>query len=261
MATLRGGAAAPSGPFPLLPLRNGVVFPGTRVTLPVGREKSVALLRNVHPGEIVAVVTQRDAALVDPGEDDLFKLGVLARVHHVGRTGDSEFRLVIEGLNRVEIARLVERDPYWRAEGTVVEEPAHDSSEAGALAEELRAVVAELGSRGLFANVTFADDDEPGVFADQVASSLGLTTEKEMQVLETLDVIERLKLVAKLLGEAKGAADVKRKIESEVRKELGKNQRDAVLREQLKAIKKELGDEEADVVAQLREKLETAGIT
>ncbi len=261
MATLRGGAAAPSGPFPLLPLRNGVVFPGTRVTLPVGREKSVALLRNVHPGEIVAVVTQRDAALVDPGEDDLFKLGVLARVHHVGRTGDSEFRLVIEGLNRVEIARLVERDPYWRAEGTVVEEPAHDSSEAGALAEELRAVVAELGSRGLFANVTFADDDEPGVFADQVASSLGLTTEKEMQVLETLDVIERLKLVAKLLGEAKGAADVKRKIESEVRKELGKNQRDAVLREQLKAIKKELGDEEADVVAQLREKLDKAGLT
>ena len=161
MATLRGGAAAPSGPFPLLPLRNGVVFPGTRVTLPVGREKSVALLRNVHPGEIVAVVTQRDAALVDPGEDDLFKLGVLARVHHVGRTGDSEFRLVIEGLNRVEIARLVERDPYWRAEGTVVEEPAHDSSEAGALAEELRAVVAELGSRGLFANVTFAQRPNP----------------------------------------------------------------------------------------------------
>src|SRR6185503_20666182 len=97
MATLRGGANAPQGSFPLLPLRNGVVFPGTRVTLPVGREKSVALLATVHPGDIVGVVTQRDATLLDPGEDDVFKTGVFARIHHVGRVGEGELRLVIEG--------------------------------------------------------------------------------------------------------------------------------------------------------------------
>lgn len=260
MASLRGGAAAPKGTFPLLPLRNGVVFPGTRVTLPVGREKSVALLRNVHPGEIVGVVTQRDASHVDPGEDDVFKLGVLARVHHVGRVNESEYRLVIEGLGRFEMSRIVEREPYWKAEGQVVEEKVDDPQEARTLAEALKAVVREMSQRGLFASVSFADGDEPGVVADQVASSLGLTTEQEIEVLDTLDVVERLKLVTQFLGEAKGAAEVKKTIESSVRKEIGKNQRDALLREQLKAIKKELGDEETDVTGQLREKIEAADL-
>ncbi len=261
MATLRGGASAPSGPFPLLPLRNGVVFPGTRVTLPVGREKSVTLLRNVHPGEIVGVVTQRDATLMDPGEDDVFKVGVFARIHHVGRVGDAEFRLVIEGLGRFELARIVEREPYWRAEGAVIAEPVTDPDEARTLAEELKTVVRELAQRGLFATLNFAEGDEPGVVADQIASSLGLPTDKEMEVLETFDVIARLKQVNLLLGEAKGAAEMKRKIESSVRKEIGKNQRDALLREQLKAIKKELGDDEADVAAQLRARLDAADLS
>jgi ATP-dependent Lon protease len=261
MASLRGGATAPSGSFPLLPLRNGVVFPGTRVTLPVGREKSVALLRTVHPGEIVGVVTQRDATLVDPGEDDVYGVGVFARVHHVGRVGDAEFRLVIEGLGRFELARLVEREPFWRAEGSLVEEPVRDEAEARALAEELVPIVRELAERGSFANVNCAAGGEPGVIADQIASSLGLSTEREMEVLATFDVVERLELVSQLLSEAKGAAEVKRKIDMTVRKEIGKTQREAVLREQLKAIKKELDDDDADVASALRARLEAAGLS
>jgi ATP-dependent Lon protease len=258
---LRGGASAPKNPFPLLPLRNGVVFPGTRVTLPVGRDKSVALLSTVHPGDIVGVVTQRDASLVDPGEDDVHRVGIYARIHHVGRVSDSELRLIIEGIGRFELDRLVERDPYWRADGHVLEDIVTDADEAHDKAEHLRAMVRELASRGLFANVSLADSDEPGVVADQIASSLGLPTEQEVEVLETLDILKRLDLVTELLGQAKGAAEVRKKIESEVRKEIGKNQRDALLREQMKAIKKELGDDEADVAAQLRAKLEAVGLT
>ena len=258
--SLRGGAQAPTNPFPILPLRNGVVFPGTRVTLPVGREKSVALLRHVHPGDIVGLVTQKQASLLDPGQDDLYTTGVFARIVQLTRVSDSEMRLVIEGLGRFRFDRLTVREPYWRGDGELLLDVNTDAANANALAERLHQDVLALAERGLAQPLAFAEGDDPSLFADQVASSLGLSTEKEMRVLEALDVAERLELVAAFAEERKGAADVKKKIESEVRKEIGKNQRDALLREQLRAIKKELGDDDSDAVQRLRERLDAAGL-
>src|SRR5689334_7419828 len=98
MSQLRGGASAPRSPFPLLPLRTGVLFPGTSITLPVGRSRSVALLGAVRAGDIVGVVAQRDSKLEDPRRPDLHDIGTFARVLDVTRVSGGGYRLTLEGL-------------------------------------------------------------------------------------------------------------------------------------------------------------------
>ncbi len=262
MPTLRDGAAVPATPFPLLPLRTGTLFPGTQVTLPIGRERSVALARTLRKGDILGVVTQKDPAVTDPGEDDLHRAGTFVRVNDVTRLPGGDFRLTLEGIDRLEMGALVRRDPFWLAEGAVVDETSNESEEARLFARALHDQVREL-ARG---NTPLGDIDEaeadPGLFADKVTATLGVPADKERRVLETLDVVDRLRLVAGLVIEAKALSEVKRKIDADVRREIGKEQREAVLREQLRAIKKELGDDKtgSDLDA-LRERLDKAGLS
>ncbi len=262
MSQLRGGAIAPRSPFPLLPLRAGVLFPGTIITLPVGRARSIALLQNIEPGAVIGVASQKNAADVDPNESDLYAYGTFAKVQQLVRTGDGEYRLVLEGLQRFELLGLDTVEPYWLARGAEVEEFISDDNEARILARLLRKQVDDLAAKsGGSISQVGATEDEPGLVADQVAAALGLTTEREMDVLRTIDVVERLRLVTRLLSEAKTVSDVKKKIDSDVRRELGKHQREAVLREQLRAIQKELGDEKSNDLDALREKLDKAGLS
>src|SRR5690242_8153882 len=104
-------------PFPLLPLRNGVLFPGTVLTLPVGRERSVALVRELHKGDVIGVATQKDASVEIPGEDDLHRVGTFARVVDLVRLPSGDYRLALEALGRLALRRVVRTDPYWLAEG------------------------------------------------------------------------------------------------------------------------------------------------
>ncbi|MEO7094111.1 MAG: endopeptidase La [Polyangiales bacterium] len=260
---LRGGARAPTSPFALLPLRTGVLFPGTVITLPVGRERSVALLRTLHVGDIVGVVAQKDPRHDSPTGEDLHGIGTFARIVRLERVKPGEYTLALEGLDRFTLTALVRSDPFWLAEGTPIEEPSVDAGEAELLAEALRTRIEEVAGNGGSLGQLSTSQAEAGLFADQVAGALGLPTEKEMQVLSELDVVARLRLVATLLAEAKTTSEVKRKIESEVRKELGKGQREAILREQLRAIHKELGDDdkkEGELEA-LKQKLDDAGLS
>jgi ATP-dependent Lon protease len=258
MSTLRGGAPAPHNPFPILPLRNGVVFPGTVLTLPVGRERSVALLRTLHPGDIVGIVAQKKPRDEDPSREDLHDVGTYARITELTRVGTTEYRLGLEGLDRFALGPLVRRDPFWLADGTLAESRVTNPREAELLRDALRARIGEIEGRAGGALASPFDDD-PSLFADQVAAALGLPADKEMAVLAELDVAERLRLVARLLGETVELADVKKKIEGEVRKEIGKSQREALLREQLRAIQRELGDtDRGGDVDKLKEKLERA---
>lgn len=262
MRKLRGGATAPEAPIPLLPLRAGVLFPGTVITLPVGRERSVALLQSLHPGAILAVVPQRDAAVADPGEDDLHTTGTFARLQRLARLEGGEYRVVLEGLQRFSASRLLERRPFWTADGTAVDDEVSDESEARLLARALQEHLAETAGRGgLTVEKTGSAEDDPGLFADQVAAALSLPTDKELQVLRTVEVVARLKLVTSFVAEARAVSDVKRKIDEGVRSEFGKHQREAVLREQLKAIKKELGDDKGDELQGLKDRLDKAGLS
>jgi ATP-dependent Lon protease len=255
MSTSHAGSSQAISSFPLLPLRNGVLFPGTVVTLPVGRERSVALARDLKRGDVVGVATQKDAAVADPGEADLHPIGTLVRVADVTRLPGGEFRVSLEAQSRFHLRAIVRKDPYFLAEGTQAVETGNDTEEARVFARTL----AEQVRSGL-GNVAEVDDD-PGLFADRVAAGLGLTPDKELRVLDALDVVERLRLVAGLLMEAKATGEVKRKIDADVRREIGKDQREAILREQLRAIKKELGeDKQGDELAALRERLDEAGL-
>ncbi|MGK3993165.1 endopeptidase La [Sorangium sp. So ce1024] len=265
MSQLRSGAVAPRSPFPLLPLRTGVLFPGTVLTLPVGRARSVALLNAVRAGDVIGVIAQRDPKREDPRREDLHDIGTFARIVDVTRVSNG-FRLVIEGLDRFALTALVDTDaePYWRAEGAVAPEFLGDAEEARLLAAALRERAREIGPKLAtnLAEIAATSRAEPGLLADQIAGALGLPTDKEIEVLAELRVVPRLQRVAALLSEAAALADLKKKIDSDVRRELGKGQREAILREQLRAIQKELagGDQGEDELSILRRRLDEAGL-
>jgi ATP-dependent Lon protease len=258
MTTLRDGSSVPVSPFPLLPLRNGVLFPGTIITLPIGRERSVALVQELAKGDVIGVGIQKDPALSDPGDGDLHPIGTFARVVELARLPEGSFRLALEAVGRLRLGPIVRRDPFWLAEGAAAEETSGSAAEARLLARALGEQVRELSRGG---SDPAADVEDPGLFADRVAAALNLSTDKELRVLEALDVIERLRLVAGFVVEVKALSEVKRKIEQDVRREIGKDQREAILREQLRAIKKELGEDRAgDDLSTLRERLDKAGL-
>ncbi len=247
-------------PFPLLPLRNGVLFPGTVITLPVGRERSVALLRGLSKGSVVGVATQKDANVEVPVTANLHPIGTYVRVVDLGRLPTGDYRVALEALGRFSLQQVVRTDPFWVAEGEPAVETGGDSEDARLFARALVEQVRELAKGSPLGQLDQAED--PGLYADRVAASLGLPADKEIGVLAALDVPARLRLVAGLVLEAKALSDVKRKIDQDVRRELGKDQREAILREQLRAIKKELGeDRPADDLAALRERLDKAGLS
>ncbi|HMJ57439.1 MAG TPA: endopeptidase La [Polyangiaceae bacterium] len=263
MSQLRGGASAPTSPFPLLPLRTGALFPGTVITLPVGRKRSVALVESLHAGDVIGTVTQKDHKIADPGRTDLYDVGTYVRVVDIARLPGGEYRLSLEALNRFKLTNVSVDGTFWLAEATVIDEQNEDTQDARLLADSLRERVQELvgNSGGALAQVALSAA-EPGLFADQVASTLGLGTEKELLVLQETDVPARLRLVAKLLTEAKAVAEAKQKIDADVRQEIGRGQREAILREQLKAIHRELGDGKEDgELGGLRSRLDKAGLS
>jgi ATP-dependent Lon protease len=262
MSQFARGVEAPRNPFPLLPLRAGVLFPGTAIRLPVGRPRSLALLSTLEPGAIVGVVTQRRSEDPDPGASDLHRYGTLARVQQIGRTTEGEYRVALEGLARFELGSIVTNEPFWLARGELVEDRIEDPERARQLALALRAKVDELAGESGAQGAMGANNDEPGLVADQVAAALGLSSEKELEVLLTLDVVARLELVTKFFVEAKAVSEAKRKIDSDVRREMGKSQREAVLREQLRAIQKELGEDKGvGELESLKQRLDAAGLT
>jgi len=257
--TLRGGLAVPANPFPLLPLRSCVLFPGTVLTLPVGRSRSVALLEAVRAGDVIGVAPQRDTRNDDLATADLNPVGVFARIVEIHRVAASDYRLTLEGLDRFQLTGLVRNDPFWTASGNPVLDEVEDAGAAAALAVELREKVQAVEG---WAQADLADPrTDPGLCADQVASALGLPMDRELEVLAERGVVARLKLVLGLFGTQVLQAEVKRKIRQDVQREVGKGQREAVLREQLRAIQRELGEGgQAGGMGQLKERLDQAGL-
>ncbi len=252
----------PNLPVPLLPLRHGAMFPGTMVVLPLGRPQSLALAATIDEGDLIVVAAQRDARVEDPGIADLVPIAVLARVLRKTRQDSNLVQLAVEGQCRVRLDTLIASHPYWKAGISACDEQHATSSAAIALAETLAERVAKLSasiSEDLLRRLSSPEARTcPSRLADLVAAALGLAAENELEVLIELDVEERLRLVHQLITQAKAYAEVKSKIHREVSKELGKNQREHILRQQLEAIRKELGETDSgdDAVARLVSKLE-----
>ncbi len=258
-STLRDGSAAPASPFPLLPLRSRVLFPGTVLTLPVGRSRSVALLEAVRAGDVIGVAPQRDTGNDDLVTADLNPVGVFARIVDVHRVSAGDYRLTLEGLDRFRLTALAGNDPFWTASGNLVRDEVGEPGAAAALAVALRE---QVQGASAWAHADLADPDaDPGLYADQVASALRLPIARELEVLAEPGVAARLKLVLELFGTQVLHAEVRRKIRQEVQREVGKGQREAVLREQLRAIQRELGDDgQSDGMGRLKERLDRAGL-
>jgi ATP-dependent Lon protease len=267
---LGAGAPAPEQ-VPILPLRDTVLFPQSALPLGAGRESSVRLLDDVVRGDrLIGVFTQRDASTEEPQEADLHRTGTLATVHKVLKQPDGTVRLVVQGLHRIRITEIAQVRPYLVARIAPVPDVPTSAGdlEVEALARNagnlFRQVVElspmlpdELAS--VVQNVT-----QPDRLADLIAATLPtLNTEGKQALLETTDVKARLaRLVAVLTKEAEVLA-LGSKIQSQVESEVGKSQREYYLREQMKAIQKELGqtDERAQELDDLRAKIEAAGMT
>ncbi len=254
----------------VLPLRDTVLFPNSFMPLAVARESSVKLIDEaISGGKLVGVFTQRDASVDDPGYADLYPIGTLVHIHKMFKLPDGSVRLIVQGLTRLRLDEVLVARPYVRARVTEVAETLKESDavEIDALQRNIRAnfqQVVQL-SPVLSEDLTTlaANIAEPGRLVDFIASSLTtITTVVKQQVLETLDVHARADELNRILIKELEVLEIGSKIQSQVQSEVGRNQREYFLREQLKAIHKELGegDDQAKEIDELRQKIDAAGM-
>jgi ATP-dependent Lon protease len=249
--------------LPLLPLRDGVLLPATVATIPVGRPASVALVTAHPPGSLVAVAAQKDASVLDPRLDDLQPIATVARVAKVQRMARG-FQVTLEGLSRVRLDHLPAAQAFLTAGVVGLPERASDELAARELGAALRSELGEVkeSANGPLARAidSLLEEPDDGRLADRAAAAMGLPVHKEIAVLLAVDVGERLEEVLKLVVEQRTAGEVRQKIDSEVRKEFQKGQKEAILREQMRAIKKELGDDDKNDAEKLKDRLEKADL-
>src|SRR3954466_8202429 len=261
---------APTGPreLPLVALRETVIFPEMIVPLQVGREKSVnALNAAVAEGGPIALVTQRHAEQEDIGSpSDLYEVGTLAKIAQVVQLQDGTVRAIVQGQQRVRLLEFVESDPFIQARIETVEEEPASGLEVQALVRTVQGQIEQYVQSGApvppEAAVAARNITEPGLLAHMVAYSPDMSPEQRQELLETIDVHERLKLVSSFLGRQVEILELKGRIQSEVKSEMDKTQREYILREQLKAIQRELGEDDPQQaeVNELRDKVEQAGM-
>jgi len=255
----------------VLPLRDAVIFPHAMLPLAAGRASSVALISDaVAAKAAIGTFAQLDATIEQPQEGDLQRTGTSASIFKVFKQQDGSVRMVVQGLARIRLLEVVQTHPFLRARVEEVPEimPAPGDLEAEALARTAMALfrrIAEL-SPLVPDEITEAIEQltHPGRIADAIAASLpSLSTQTKQELLATADVKARLaRLVAALTKEAE-VVELGSRIQSQVESEVGKSQRDYYLREQLKAIQKELGqtDDRTQETDELRQKIEAAGMT
>jgi ATP-dependent Lon protease len=258
------------GELGILPLRDTILFPHAVLPLAVARESSVALVNEaVRERKVIGVVTQRDPAIDEPVESDLYRIGTLTHIHKMFKFPDGSLRLVVQGVQRFRVHGVAQYKPFLKAQIELVKDHTRPEQEI-----EVRALA--QSAMGLFQRVvelspTLSDElqalaaniQEPPRLADFIAGSLqSLSTAQKQELLEVLDVRMRLEKINKVLAKDLEVLEVGSRIQSQVKTELQKNQREYYLREQMKAIQKELGegDEQQREIAELREKIEAAGM-
>jgi ATP-dependent Lon protease len=256
--------------LPILPLRDTVLFPNSFMPLAVARESSVRLIDDsVANGKLIAVFTQRDAAVDEPRQQDLYSVGTAAHIHKVFKLPDGSLRLIVQGLARLVLQSVESSDPYLRARVALANEDLREADrlEIDALARNIKTNFQQVVSL----SPLLSDDlqtlamniAEPGRLADFIASSLTTITSAIKQgVLETLDIRARMDNLNRILIKELEVLELGSKIQSQVQSEVGRNQREYFLREQIKAIQKELGesDEQTKEIEELTEKIEAVGM-
>ncbi|MDP6966471.1 MAG: LON peptidase substrate-binding domain-containing protein, partial [Candidatus Marinimicrobia bacterium] len=250
--------------YPVMPLRNTVLFPQQVIPTYIGRERSLRLIDDLPQGKkMIVVVAQQDGSMENPEASDLYEWGTLAIVLKVFDMPDNSKSAIIQGVDRVKILSYIADDPYFTAAVKRWEDSDTEGIDVEALSSNIRNVFQELikiasylteEHSGVLSNILKA-----GRLADRVISLVTIPTNEKQQILEELDVKERLEKATVLLNREIQRIHLGEKIQSEVQDEITKTQREYYLREQLKAIRKELGeDDETAELSDLEEKIKAA---
>ncbi|MDP2158498.1 MAG: endopeptidase La [Nitrospirota bacterium] len=253
--------------IPVLPVRDIVVFPYMIIPLFVGRDMSIkAIEQALAENRMILLLTQRDMSIENPTAADLYESGTVGMIMRMLKLPDGRVKILVQGLSKARVKKFLRATPYMEAEITKIE----DTKPATVTIEEeaqIRTVKEQLDKAVSYGKTILPDImvvienlDEPGRLADLVASNLGLKTEQAQEILELADPVKKLKRVSDILGHEIELLIVQQKIQSEARGEIDKTQREYFLREQLKAIQKELGDfdERAEEIREFRQKMEEA---
>ncbi|MBU8575914.1 endopeptidase La [Bacillus pumilus] len=252
---------------PLLPLRGLLVYPTMVLHLDVGREKSVQALEQAMMNDhMIFLATQREISIDEPGEEEIFKVGTYTKIKQMLKLPNGTIRVLVEGLNRAQIELYVEHEDYTSVDIKELAEEELKDAEAEALMRTLLdhfdqyIKISKKISAETYATVT--DIEEPGRMADIVASHLPLKLKDKQEVLETVDVKKRLNRVISLIHNEKEVLEIEKKIGQRVKRSMERTQKEYYLREQMKAIQKELGDKEGKTgeVSSLMSKIEESSM-
>jgi ATP-dependent Lon protease len=256
--------------LPILPLRDTVLFPNSFMPLAVARESSVRLIDEaISGGKVIGVFTQRDASVEEPHQADLYRVGTASHIHKMFKLPDGSLRLIVQGLSRLTLDEITGTKPYLRGKAHQAPEAVNETDrlEIDALLRNIKTNFQKVVSlspllsddlQTLAANITDA-----GRLADFIASSLTtIDTAVKQDVLETLDVRARMDNLNRILIKELEVLELGSKIQSQVQSEVGKNQREYFLREQMKAIQKELGesDDQTKDIEEFQQKIESSGM-
>jgi ATP-dependent Lon protease len=256
--------------LPILPVRDAVIFPNAVIPLTVGRESSVKLITTVQQGNgMLVVLTQRDKHVDSPGPADLYDVGTVSMVHRVMKTPEGNLFVIIMGVSRMKIVEYTQYDPYLQAKIQVLSDDKEDESVIDFQA--LRRTVVNQFERIIKLSPQLPDDlqtiviniEEAGRLADYIATNLpNVSITSKQHVLEEPSVRKRLEFLNTELAKELEVLELRTKIQSQVQEEVGKSQREYFLREQLRAIQRELGetDDSQREIDELRKKVEESGM-
>ncbi len=253
--------------YPVLPLPDMVVFPNLVTPLFLGRDRSARAVEAAEAMEVpLLVVAQRDPEVIDPDLSDLYTIGTVVEVGRVLRMPDGSTTVLVQGIERARILELVDTEPYLRVRGVpLYEDERHDMA-----SEALMRAVLALFEKVVDLNPNLPEDayvaamneKEPGSLADLLAHVLDLETSQRQELLETLDANVRLQQLSIILGQELDVLELEDRIQTQVQQEVDKTQREYYLREQMRAIQTELGEEDENQreLGDLRQKLVQAGL-
>ncbi|HOP86988.1 MAG TPA: endopeptidase La [Syntrophorhabdaceae bacterium] len=253
--------------LPLLPVRDMVMYPSVVLPLFVGRDMSInAVEKALSKDRLILVAAQKDLTDEDPLPERIYSIGVVSQIMRMLRLPDGRVKILIQGLKKAKVKEYIQETPTFLVSLEVIEEPVitEITLEIEALMRYVKEEMERVVSMGRMVPpdilIVLDTIDEPGKLADIAAANLGLNVEKAQEILEIIDPVERLKKLSEILGKEIELLNMQAKILSQAKEEMTKSQRDYFLREQMKAIKNELGegDEKSEDIADLEKRIKKA---
>lgn len=247
---------------PILPLRNSVFFPNSIIPLTVGREKTIKLIEKVSEKEnIFGIVTQKSFEIDDPKIEDIYKIGTLARIIKFTKTEKDIINVMIEGIEKFKILEIIQEDPYFIAKIETLEKENFKDSETEALIINIKLlidkIIESVQEVPILAKQLIESTESAEEVINIITSNIDASIEEKQEILEKKEIKIKLNKILELLNKQLEIIKLSNKINNQVKSEMGKTQREYYLRQQLKAIKEELGEKEDDnSIEELEEKLE-----